>query len=110
MDVNKRVVTFASTRGPVRRSYDVLVGADGMASQVRLALVKADRAVASQVSWMAPMRYVSAVGLKTDVHWPSEASKRMAAAVPADVTAQGDTSGARSGSPSAACTSSELKE
>ena len=92
MDVGKRAVTFASTRGPMRRAYDVLVGADGMASQVRLALVRADRSVRSQVSWMAPMRYVSATNLRADVEWPKEASKRMVAAPTGDVTPQSDAS------------------
>lgn len=51
--------------------YDLLVGADGVRSEVRKVLVKSDRSMKSEYSFVGPLRYVTATRLEVPASWPS---------------------------------------
>ena len=64
VDVANKTITFATTGGAdLTQNYDVLVGAEGAVSITRKVLVKNDKTMKSQLSYIGPMRYVSARGL-----------------------------------------------
>lgn len=79
VDVEARSVSMASTDGTItRHAYDLLVGADGARSLVRQAIVKRDKSMTSQLSYVGPMRYVTAVGLDARPAWPQSRPGEMA--------------------------------
>lgn len=77
VDVANRRVLLVGPDGPVSKQYDLLVGADGARSTVRSAIVKRDRHMMSQLSFVARMRYVTATGLEAHPAWPDEKSARI---------------------------------
>jgi 2-polyprenyl-6-methoxyphenol hydroxylase-like FAD-dependent oxidoreductase len=77
IDVEARSIQFQTPNGPVNVTYDLLAGADGTMSKVRLAMVKADSKMASQTSFVGPMRYVSAQQLPSHPDFPTEAGRRL---------------------------------
>ena len=80
VNVTGKTVSLVGPHGLVTATYDLLVGADGAASQVRLAMVKADRGMSSEVSQVGPMRYVCASHLDARPEWPHAEAANMTAA------------------------------
>lgn len=79
VDTAQKTVTLKTETGGTRTErYDLLVGADGASSRVRRAIIKTDNRMASQLSYVAPMRYVGVQGLRADAGpWGSADAARV---------------------------------
>lgn len=76
VDVANKTITFATTGGAeLTQKYDVLVGAEGPVSITRKVLVKNDKTMQSQLSYIGPMRYVSARALSAQYDTSSDQFK-----------------------------------
>eukprot|EP00892_Ulva_mutabilis_P007463 jgi/Ulvmu1/5089/UM021_0106.1 len=71
VNVEQRAVSLNGPDGMKTVQYDLLVGADGVRSEVRKVLVKSDRSMKSEYGFVGPMRYVTATQLEVPVSWPS---------------------------------------
>jgi 2-polyprenyl-6-methoxyphenol hydroxylase-like FAD-dependent oxidoreductase len=60
VDVEKRSITFSALGVPRTYQYDLLVGAEGPRSLIRKVILKNDRSMKSQLSFVGPLRYVTA--------------------------------------------------
>ena len=77
IDAEQRTIVLTAPDGRLTtHNYDILVGADGARSLVRQAIVKREKRMKSQLSYVGPMRYVTALGLEAQPPWlvPSVAS------------------------------------
>jgi 2-polyprenyl-6-methoxyphenol hydroxylase-like FAD-dependent oxidoreductase len=84
--VDERTIHFVDAAGKhVAKQYDLMIGADGHQSKVRLALVNRDKKMSSSVSYVGPMRYVSAGHLSPDAPWPSASCAVLAGAPRSDL-------------------------
>jgi 2-polyprenyl-6-methoxyphenol hydroxylase-like FAD-dependent oxidoreductase len=77
VNIETKTVTLLGPNGLNAVGYDLLIGADGALSQVRLAMVKADRTMSSEVSYVGPMRYVTAPHLGAHPEWPQDGLGRL---------------------------------
>jgi 2-polyprenyl-6-methoxyphenol hydroxylase-like FAD-dependent oxidoreductase len=77
VNVAEKTVTLATPHGHVAASYNLLVGADGTGSTVRRAMLACDKTMSSAVSFVAPMRYVTAAHLDAQPTWPQGTLARM---------------------------------
>jgi hypothetical protein len=66
VDIAKRRVTLHGPEGPSTWNYDLMVGAEGAKSVVRKVLVKSDKQMKSEFSFVGPMRYVTAFPLPAE--------------------------------------------
>lgn len=79
VDVANKTVTFVKPGGEeVSQRYDLLVGAEGPVSVIRKVLVKSEgKKMKSQLSYIGPMRFVSARGLPAEDSLATDAFKRL---------------------------------
>lgn len=77
VDAEKRCITLVGPEGPSTWTYDLLVGAEGPVSLIRKVLVKSDKKMKSQLSYIGPMRYVTARSLSAEDSTSSDAFKRL---------------------------------
>lgn len=71
VDVSRQTVSLDSPDGMKTIRYDLLVGADGVRSEVRKVLVKSDRSMKSEYGFVGPLRYVTATHLELPASWHS---------------------------------------
>lgn len=71
VDVTKQTVSLDGPHGMKTLHYDLLVGADGIRSEVRKVLVSKDRSMKSEYGFVGPLRYVTATKLEVPSSWPS---------------------------------------
>lgn len=71
VDVSGQTVSLDSPDGMKTMRYDLLVGADGVRSEVRKVLVKSDRSMKSEYGFVGPLRYVTATQLELPENWHS---------------------------------------
>ena len=94
VDTATRAITFLKGGGGEEKetwTYDLLVGAEGPLSVIRKVLVKSDKRMKSQLSYIGPMRYVSARSLPVENSTASQAFQRLTS--PPDSTAAQSPSG-----------------
>ena len=78
VDAATRSITFVTGEEEKKTwHYDLLVGAEGALSVVRKVLVKSDKKMKSQLSYIGPMRYVSARWLLPNDSTASESFQRL---------------------------------
>lgn len=77
--VDAKLISFSSPSGPYSMRYDLLVGAEGVRSNVRRSILKKDPSMKSQLSFVGPIRYVTVGGLAASgVEWPDAETAKIA--------------------------------
>lgn len=71
VNVAQHTVTLNGPDGMISIKYDLLVGADGVRSEIRKVLVKSDRSMKSEYGFVGPLRYVTATQLGLPASWPT---------------------------------------